>query len=203
MEIKELEMKFLSIYPEGFDSDGLIDLQKKHNVEGIHAYVKESFTQEAFDQAETILEYYRKLMNKSTLVSRFEKAPFKDFITNVDEDIKIKISKALYEVYFGDEGLGFNQMIEILRPYKLAKWPVISMIFAYKDPQFEVFIKPTTTKAIIKSFNSDLVYKPRPSYEFYRAYRDFINDLKSNVSKSVAPNNPAFTGFLMLALGME
>jgi hypothetical protein len=42
------------------------------------------------------------------------------------------------------------------------------------------------------------VYKPRPTWSFYAGYRDAIARMKAAVSPALAPNNAAFTGFLMM-----
>ena len=65
-----------------------------------------------------------------------------------------------------------------------------------------MFVKPTTTKGVIKTFElDDLVYHPRPTYDFYVRYRDAIDEMKSHVDASLSPNNAAFTGFLMMTTG--
>lgn len=202
MNIKDLQLIFLEEYPNGFDTEEMKIIAKKHNVDGIADFVSKGFIKENFEDTALIIDLLRKLMNKSTLVSRFEKAPFKSFINDLDMKKSQDIKQALYEIYHGDEKKGFESMIGILQVYKLAKWPIISLLFAYRDPQVEVFVKPTTAKNILKTLESDLVYNSHPTYEFYKAYRTYINDLKEDVNKSLAPNNPAFTGFLMLAIGM-
>jgi hypothetical protein len=71
----------------------------------------------------------------------------------------------------------------------------------YFNPQKEVFIKPTVTKEIISFFEiKDLVYKPTPTWEFYKKYRDIIYSMKSTVNESISSNNAAFTGFIMMSL---
>ena len=63
-------------------------------------------------------------------------------------------------------------------------------------------MKPNTTKRVIRYLElDDLVYKPRPSWEFYARYRDTINEMKSMVNPSLSANNAAFTGFLMVTIG--
>jgi hypothetical protein len=62
-------------------------------------------------------------------------------------------------------------------------------------------VKPTTAKGIIRKLELDhLIYNPRPSWAFYEAYRETINEMKTRVHPSLSPNNAAFTGFLMMSL---
>ena len=71
----------------------------------------------------------------------------------------------------------------------------------YNNRQKEYFIKPTTTKNVIKYFDiKDLIYKPTPSFEFYDAYKKVSNEMKKNVHKSLHLDNAAFTGFLRIAM---
>lgn len=85
---------------------------------------------------------------------------------------------------------------------KLARWSIISILPFYYAPTKHWFIKPNTTKAILKYFEADdeLVYKPRPAYEFYRDYSAFLDELKGRTDERLSPNNAAFTGFLMMSL---
>lgn len=67
--------------------------------------------------------------------------------------------------------------------------------------QDEVFIKPTTAKGVIAHFELEgLDYKPTPSWDFYQRYRDARLEMKQYVDPSLSPNNPAFSGFLMMTM---
>ena len=73
----------------------------------------------------------------------------------------------------------------------------------YLNRKKEYFIKPTTTKNIIKYFDlKDVIYKPKPSYEFYERFSKHLNDMKKNVDSSVKFDNAVFTGFLRIAIEM-
>ena len=92
-------------------------------------------------------------------------------------------------------------MLEILRKGKLAKWPVISVCQAYFRPEVEVFLKPTTVKDIIQTFElENLEYKPAPTWAFYEQYRATINEMKTLVDQSLSRYNIAFSGFLMRSM---
>ena len=58
-----------------------------------------------------------------------------------------------------------------------------------------------TTKNIIKTFElEDLIYKSKPSFEFYDKYTKALDVMKSNVDKSLSPDNVGFTAFLKVAM---
>jgi hypothetical protein len=92
-------------------------------------------------------------------------------------------------------------MLYILRTGKLAKWSLMTVCPAYFHPQVEVFIKPTTVKGIIQTFElEDLQYQPAPTWEFYERYRAAINQMKTSIDPSLARNNIAFSGFMMRSM---
>lgn len=116
------------------------------------------------------------------------------------EDKRLLV-EAVKELMHGDEEKGFNQLTTLLKPYKLAKWTLVSVFLAYYRPTYDVFLKPTTVKGVINTFELEgLKYSPTPTYEFYVKYRDAINEMKTKVDGSLSPNNPAFSGFLMMMM---
>jgi len=101
----------------------------------------------------------------------------------------------------GDMEKGFDLMISVLEKVKLAKWPIITVCPLYYNPDEEVFIKPTTVKKIIAYYElEDIVYKPRPSYEFYWKYKKYFREMRREVDIKAAPDNAAFSGFLMMSV---
>ena len=104
------------------------------------------------------------------------------------------------ELFHGNQEKGFDSIVDFLAFYKMAKWSLVTIGMSYYKPEREVFVKPTTTKKIISELELDLIYRPRPTWSFYERYRETVFEIKKNVSSSLAPNNPALTGFLMLAL---
>ena len=92
-------------------------------------------------------------------------------------------------------------MLEVLKSGRLAKWSLMTICQAYYHPQVEVFVKPTTAKGIIETFElKNLKYNPTPTWAFYDEYRAVINEMKSKVDASLSPYNVAFTGFLMRSM---
>ena len=115
------------------------------------------------------------------------------------ENEKAFLVGALSQILHGKQQLGFEAMVDILKTQKLAKWSLITIIPAYYKPTKEVFVKPTTAKNILKHFEiADPIYKPAPTWDFYKKYRTLINDAKKTVDKNLSPSNAAFSGFLMI-----
>jgi len=201
-KLKEAEAYFLELYPQGFEDVGLLPIIKRHKTAKIGEQVCEMFARENFTQPDIICENFTKIVSKSTLISLFEKPKVRDMIKEMRMERKDMFSIGLYEMLFGDKKEGFDIVVEILSFYTLAKWSIVTLIpyYFYRDKEF--FIKPTTTKNVIKFFEIEgLVYKPRPSYEFYVQYTKVLEGMKAEVSKKISPHdNAGFTGFLMMAM---
>ena len=199
--LEQLEHEFLARYPQGFNSPEMVEIGKKHRMNKMVTLAQESFEEYKFDSPQFIIDKMIEIISKSSMVSLFEKPKFRDYVKSLEMDEKEVLSDALREFLHGNEKLGFETMVEILGQVKLAKWTLVTAFGAYYRPTKEVFVKPTTTKNIINYLElDDLVYRPRPSYDFYKKYRIYINQMKKEVDKSLSPSNAAFTGFLMFSM---
>ena len=93
---------------------------------------------------------------------------------------------------------GFDEMVGMLSHYKIAKWPIVSVVPFYCAPRREAFVKPTTAKGILAYLEiEEPQYTPRPSWEFYSAYRKLLQQIKREIDPSLSPNYAALTGFMM------
>lgn len=199
--LKRLEGDFLMRYPKGFADPAMEDILKKHRGGKMTEMAKSFFSEAACSNVHVTADNMVKIISRSSMVSMFEKPKFRDFVKRMDENEKAFLVNALCELLHGKKQLGFEAMVDILRSEKLAKWSLVSIIPAYYYPTREVFVKPTTAKNILRHFAlEDPVYKPTPSWEFYRKYRKLINDAKKKVDKSLSPSNAAFSGFLMMTV---
>ncbi|RBQ29877.1 hypothetical protein [Aliarcobacter vitoriensis] len=201
-KLKELEDNFFEYYPKGFEDDKLLAIIKRFNSTKFHQETKELFKKENFSQPELICDNFAKIISKSPLISLFEKPKVRDMIKSMNIYEKDMFCIALDELLYGNFKDGFDDMIEILTQKNLAKWSIITLIPYYFTINKEFFIKPTTTKNVIKYFEiENLVYKPKPAFEFYSSYKKVLNEMKKQVSKKLTSDNAGFTGFLRM--GME
>lgn len=199
--LKVAEGKFMSQYPGGFENEAMQAIGKKHNIDKMTALVQAVFAKEKFIFPEQIVEDMVKVISKASMVSMFEKPKFRDFVRSLDPLRKELLAQGLYELLHGNQEKGFKQMLGVLVEGKLGKWSLMTIIPVYYYPNKEIFVKPTTTKNIIRVFELEgVVYKPRPSYEFYVKYKVHIEAMKQYVNDLCRPNNPAFTGFLMMVM---
>ena len=200
-KLKLAEVEFLQRFPGGFSHPDMQAIGKKHNVTKMVTFAQESFTKKASKDIDSYAENMIKVVSRSSMVSMFEKPKFRDFVRRLDPSEKAFLVKSQHQILHGKQQAGFEAMIDLLQTEKLAKWSLISIIPAYYSPNTEVFVKPTTTKNVIKYFDlEDLLYKPTPSWNFYQCYRNIINTAKDKVDSSLSPSNAAFSGFLMMSM---
>ncbi len=80
------------------------------------------------------------------MVSVFEKPKFRDYARSLGRGEKEILIRGLEDFLYKDQESGFSAMVDILSPGKIAKWPVLTVIPEYFNPQVEIFVKPTTVK---------------------------------------------------------
>ncbi|MEQ8236972.1 MAG: hypothetical protein ABRQ23_09355 [Syntrophomonadaceae bacterium] len=201
-KLKIAEQKFLQAYPQGFADPVMAAMAKKHKVDKMHKFALDSFAASQFKDSGSINTAITKMISQSSLVSVFEKARFRDVIKSVPDHEREMLAAGLGQFLHGDQEIGFQVMADLLGAYKMAKWPLLTAIPYYYRPEFEVFMKPTTVKGVIEFFElKGLKYSPKPTYPFYRDYRQQILEMKRTVSIKLGFNdNAAFCGFLMMSL---
>ncbi|WP_320033804.1 hypothetical protein [Halarcobacter sp.] len=199
--LKELEEEFLYQYPKGFEDEKFFPTMKKFNPLKLEEFARENLKKENFSNPNLVVESFFKTVQKSVMVSLFDKLKLRDMIASLNSYEKDMLSIEIYELLHGNKKEGFEGLVEFLGEYKLAKWTIISVVPYSMQRQKEYFIKPTTTKNILNYLEiKDIVYKPKPSFEFYEKYSKYLDEMKVNVDDSLNFDNAAFTGFLKIAI---
>ena len=198
--MKIAEAHFLQSFPDGFADAGLEKVGKRHRLDKMTVFTKQVLAKKEFDKPNALLENMIKLVSRSSMVSLFEKPKFRDMVNDLNSDDRVTLVASYKKLFHGNQKKGFTEVVEFLAERKMAKWSLVTIGLVYYRPQKEVFVKPTTAKNIVQKLELDLDYKPRPSWEFYEGYRKAILEMKSLVNPSLAPNNAALTGFLMMTL---
>ncbi|QMS84499.1 hypothetical protein [Candidatus Xianfuyuplasma coldseepsis] len=195
-----LEQRFLSLYPKGFDSPEMKEAGKKHKVDKMEQMAKEVLSKESLNQVGAINGIV-KLITRSSLVSLFEKTRFRNLINEADDLFKQDIVDAVYTMIHENQAQGFDRLVSLLAPYKMAKWPILSVLLFYLDGEYEVLVKPTTVKKVLSYLEcTDITYSPKASFAFYQKYRDMINIVKAQCDPRLSRNNGAFQAVFMLLL---
>ncbi len=202
-KLKDLESEFLDRYPQGFEDANFFPTMKNFKPEKLEQFAKDALKKENFSNPGLAVDGFFKTIQKSVMVSLFDKLKLRDMIASLNSYEKDMLCIEIYELLYGDKKNGFEGLVEFLDEYKLAKWTIVSVVPYSMNRQSEYFIKPTTTKNIIKYLElKDLVYKPKPGFEFYKNYTKALNEIKSNVDSSLRTDNAAFTGFLKVGIEM-
>ncbi|MEM8562754.1 MAG: hypothetical protein AAGF57_11000 [Pseudomonadota bacterium] len=201
-KLRQAEASFLQRYPGGFADPELDTIKKKHNIEKLTEFTQDSLARENFSRPERIVDALVKIVSRSSMVSRFEKPRFRDFVSALNSAERQVLSDAVEKRLYGRrKKQGFEEMLGMLAHHRLAKWAVISVVPFYFAPNKEAFVKPTTAKGIIQFLEvSDLQYKPMPSWQFYRGYVRLLDEVREAAVPTLSPNYAALTGFLMMSL---
>ena len=194
------EARFMRRYPGGFLNPEMQAIGKKHKVNKMFALAQDEFARKKFRDPEAMAESMVKMVSRSSLVSVFEKPRFRDVVRTMAHSEKEILTTGLEDFLHGRQQRGFEAMTMTLAQWKLAKWPLLTVIPNYYRPTEEVLIKPTTVKGVINYFDiKNLTYSPTPTWDFYQRFRDEILKMKPLVDDSLAPSNAAFLGFLMMS----
>lgn len=191
---------FYFMYPDGFEDANLQEARKRHKTAKMQDLAREMFSKDNFAQPELICQNYAKIVSKSSLISYFEKPKVRQMIEAMSLNQKDMFCVSLQEMLFGDVKDGLEGLVEVLFYNKLAKWSLATLVMYYFHREKEYFIKPTTTKNILKYFDvQDITYKPTPSFEFYEKYKSFLETLKKQAGLDIS-DNAAFTGLFMMVV---
>ncbi|KIM12830.1 MAG: hypothetical protein KU37_00075 [Sulfuricurvum sp. PC08-66] len=199
--LQEAQDAFFRRFPQGFDDPHIQAIVKKHNTPKVSEQFQSLFAPDNFANPELIASNFAKAIGKSSMISVFEKPKTRDAIASMSMEQKDILTIALYELLYGDQEEGFTSLVEALGRYGLAKWSMVTVVPYYVARDRELFVKPTTTKDIIRIFElTDIVYRPTPTYAFYTAYRAHIDEMKRHIDPQFTYDNAGFTGFLMMAM---
>ena len=198
-KLKEAEAAFLARFPKGFSDPGMEKIRKSHNVDRLADFTRSNVTEAALSRPQRFADILLKIVSRSSMVSRFEKPPFRAFLNALSSKDKRHLAEAFRKRLFGrKESEGFEEIVDLLERYKLARWTLVSAVPFYFAPAKEAFVKPSTARRIVAFLDmEELRYNPRPDWEFYVGYRKLVLDIKKKVDPSLTPNNAATTGFLM------
>jgi hypothetical protein len=201
-KLREAEAEFLRRFPEGFDDPGLDHIKKSHNVDKLADYTRAKLTELTFSKPQQFADTLLDIVSRSSMVSRFEKPPFKEFLGALSSADKRHLAEAFRKRLVGRKKReGFDEIVGLFARYKLARWSLVSAVPFYFAPTQEAFVKPTTAKKILTYLDiKDLHYFARPDWDFYDGYRKLVREIKKLVDPSLTPNCAATTGFLMVTM---
>lgn len=204
-KLKDCEERFFEYYKDGFEDEKLAKTVKLFNTIKFQTLAKNSFALENFSNFEYISQSFFEILLKSPLISFYERDLIKDALknfTNYEKDmLSIYLKDLLYEDLEENIKDSFDELVELIASKNLAKWHILTLIPYYFAPDKNYFLKPSTTRNIVKYFElENIKYKPRPSFEFYKDYTKNLQKMKNIVNPILRDDNGRFTGFLRLAM---
>ena len=107
-KLKQAEASFLQAYPGGFDDPGLAPIRKRHNIGKLSEFARENLGKAAFGRPEKVCTDVLTVLSRSSMVSRFEKPRFRDFIHGLNSREKQYFADAVYQRLHGKKQFGFD-----------------------------------------------------------------------------------------------
>ena len=161
-KLREAEALFLLQYPEGFASEAMEQIRRKHNVDKLSEFAATALAKPRFGNQGQVLDDIVKIVTRSSMVSMFEKPKFRDFVNGMSRDGRAHLATGFRRLLHGDPQEGFADLIDVLSEGKLAKWSLMTICLFHYRPQREVFVKPTTTKNVTRQFELEGLVQPIP-----------------------------------------
>jgi hypothetical protein len=200
--LKEAEAAFLARFPKGFADPGMDRIRRSHDIDRLADFTRANVTKASLSRPRGFADVLLAVVSRSSMVSRFEKPPFREFLDSLDSKDKRRLAESFRERLFGrNKREGFEEIVDLLARRKLARWSLVSALPFYLSPSKEAFVKPSTARRLVAFLEvEELHYAPRPNWDFYVGYRELVLEIKKNVDPSLTPNNAATTGFLMASM---
>ena len=128
-KLKEAEAAFLARFPKGFNDPGMEKIRKSHNVDQLAAFTRANLTEVTLSQSLKFADTLLRIISRSSMVSRFEKPPFREFLGALDSKDKRRLAEAFRKRLFGRKKReGFEEIVDLLAHYKLARWSLVSAV---------------------------------------------------------------------------
>ncbi|MDR0483767.1 MAG: hypothetical protein LBH40_00615 [Alphaproteobacteria bacterium] len=187
---KQVEHKFLILFPKAFEDANWLKLSKKHDSTRIDNIFKTTLSQPrmqaliAENNTEEIIADILKTVSYSTTISMFEKFAIRNYLgsKSTHKDFLEVLYKFLhedYKKYFAEFTYTLTKTKNSITNSNCAKWSIVSFFLAFSDKN-HVLLKPTTAKTTAKFFEVDIEYQSYPNLETYEKYKELILKFKEN-----------------------
>ncbi|MBT4732628.1 DUF3553 domain-containing protein [Candidatus Woesearchaeota archaeon] len=179
---------FLEQFPEGFYGTRFKEEERDYK-DKANELANEILGQEKFslllknsDYSE-IVRLALKLVNKTNLISPFEKMALKDGLD--DQDSKKVFSKMLNNLLYGGADLEsrFNDFIKVLEDINASKWTIVSYFLFIFQPEKYMFVKPTITQYSSELCGYEINYNPQLNWKTYKSVLNFSTYLFDALSE--------------------
>lgn len=196
MNYLKVDDMFLNNYPDGVHGGQFIaDMQKHTNSAKVIAEAA-SLDVKSFDDPNKVEQNTHAvlhLMEISPMVSRYEKAAFKDMMD--DKEYRMPFLLGLQQLLLNTNEETFDMMNLVLQRYhrqtnkRINTWPINSFFLAYVFPNREIIVRPNTIKKFLKTIESDVTYSSSPNWQEYLAIKKEVYNYKDNSKLTAGLDN--------------
>lgn len=196
MDIQQIDLEFLSIYPNGFNDELFLMELKRFDEHKIKVFFQNELSSKSLkshiekNTTSELIKPVISVISKTWITSRFEKIAFRNFM--MIEETNEAFFLLLYEILYGELEQNFDAFVALLKTHhevvecsNSAKWPIVSFFMVYSKYNYYP-VKPNTTKKIAQKLGYNIKYKPLPNLETYNLINKMYNDflLKTTVAKT-------------------
>jgi len=127
--LREAEAAFLARFPKGFGDPGMEKIRKSHNVDRLAEFTRENIAEATLSRPQQFVDTLLKIVSRSSMVSRFEKPPFRDYLNALDSNAKRQLAEAYRKRLFGrHKREGFEEIVDLFADQKLARRSLVSAL---------------------------------------------------------------------------
>lgn len=125
----------------------------------------------------------KKVVNKTNLISPYEKIWFSDGIAG--EVNQKRFAESLFDLLYGDGELRvrFEQFAELLSEIGAAKWPIATYFLFITFPQTQMFLKPLVTQEAANVLGQEINYKPELNWLTYSQVLALAERIRAELHK--------------------
>ena len=107
-KLHEAESLFLLQYPQGFASEEMQAIRKRHNVGRLSEFAATALTRKSFTNQAQVLDDIVKIVTRSSMVSMFEKPKFRDYVNGLARDDRNYLCAGYKRLLHGNQERGFQ-----------------------------------------------------------------------------------------------
>ncbi|MBV5327170.1 MAG: DUF3553 domain-containing protein [Chlorobium sp.] len=187
---------FLRHFPKGFEDSEYFRHERNYKLEA-HVLLQKLLGKEVLNNLIVSGEFTEvsrramQLVNKTNLISPFEKMAFSDGVKKTAENEKL-LATSLYNLLYGVVPMQerFESFSTCLDALDAAKWTIATYFLFLAFPEEHMFLKPTVTQHAAELVKAVLNYKPELNWLTYKCLLEFSEYLKDElVSMDMPPRD--------------
>jgi hypothetical protein len=140
---------FRRAFPDGFGSPFYEHYEgyKANATAFVRTELTQEFVKSEIDAGrhEVVAALARRAFSKSNLTSQYEQMALGNALKD-RKNLPI-FARGFYELLYGEFNAGLQRLAALLKPYKAAKWPILTYWPFFRFPDRHAFLKPEIAKA--------------------------------------------------------